>query len=191
MKKLFILAIVLLSASVSSFAQWNFDKGHSNLLFSVKHMSVTDFQGNFKSYTIDLTSAKEDLSDAKVTISIDAASVNTDIEARDKHIKSGDFFDVEKYANITFKSTSFKKVGDKKYKVKGDLTFHGVTKPIELDVTQNGTVTNPQNKKIITGFKVTGSFKRSDFGVGTSMPEFVVSDVVDLVANLEFNKDGK
>jgi len=108
---------------------------------------------------------------------------------RDTHLKSPDFFDAAKFPTLTFKSTSFKKVEGKKYKATGDLTMHGVTKPVTLDVTMNGPVTNesPRGKQTKVGFKIGGMIKRSDFGVGGSSTA-VVSDEIEVKANAEFNK---
>jgi polyisoprenoid-binding protein YceI len=187
MKKLLVLIAVSL-AYTTTFAQtWTLDKAHAKLGFAVEHMLVSDVEGAFKSFDAKVTSSKEDFSDAVIELTADAGSVSTESEMRDNHIKGPDFFDVAKYPSLTFKSQSLKKVDGKKYKMAGLLTFHGVTKPVELDVTFNGT--NSNAKKVIAGFKVTGSLKRSDFGIGNSVPNAVVGDEVSLLANVEFNKD--
>ena len=112
----------------------------------------------------------KDFTDAVVVMSADVNSINTESEARDKHLKSADFFDAAKYPVITFKSKTFTKVNDTSYKVTGDLTMHGITKTIELDaICRMGT--NPTNKKEVAGFKITGKVKRNDFGIGSSMPK--------------------
>ena len=116
-------------------------------------------------------------------------SINTDVEPRDKHLKSADFFDAEKMPTLSFKSTSFKKVKGKDYKMTGDLTMHGVTKPVTMNVVLNGTTTNPMSKKEMAGFKITGVVKRSDFGIGASMPDAMLSENVTLRINTEFSKN--
>jgi polyisoprenoid-binding protein YceI len=107
-------------------------------------------------------------------------------------LKSDKFFDAATYPTLTFKSTSFTKVEGKKYKVTGDLTMHGVTKPVTLDVIMTGPVTmdSPRGKQEKAGFKITGMLKRSDFKVG-SIPVAVVSDEVEIKANGEFAKQDK
>lgn len=188
MKKIAVVVSSLL-ISAASFAQtWTVDKAHSRLGFGITHMTISQFEGNFKSFEATITSSKEDFSDATFEISADVASINTDNERRDGHVKSPDILDAEKFPKLTFKSTSFKLVSGKQYKLTGDLTFHGVTKPVTLDVTLNGTVTNPQSKKTIAGFRFTGSFKRSDFGIAPNMPGAMLSDDVQLLANGEFVK---
>ena len=116
-------------------------------------------------------------------------SINTENEQRDKHLQSPDFFDAEKFPALTFKSTSFKKVSGKKYKVAGLLTLHGVSKPVELDVVFNGTVENPMSKKTMAGFNISGVIKRSEFGIATGMPATMLGDGVALQASTEFAKD--
>jgi polyisoprenoid-binding protein YceI len=190
MKKATIIAAALLISSATTFAQtWTADKAHSRLGFGVTHLTVTELGGTFNSIDAKFTSSKPDFTDAVIELSADVNSINTDNEQRDNHLKSPDFFDAAKFPVLSFKSTSFKKVADKKYKLSGDLTMHGVTKPVVLDVVLNGTSTNPMSKKTVAGFKITGTIKRSDFGVGPSMPVAIVSDEVTLNANTEFAKD--
>lgn len=189
MKKATIIAALLIS-SAATFAQtWTVDKAHSRLGFNVTHLSVAELGGTFNSIDAKITSSKPDFTDAVVELTADINSINTDNEQRDTHLKSADFFDAEKFPTLTFKSTSFKKVSDKKYKVSGNLTLKGVTKPVVLDVVLGGTTTNPMSKKPVVGFKITGNIKRSDFGVAASMPAAMLSDVVTLTAGTEFVKD--
>ncbi|GAB3903747.1 YceI family protein [Mucilaginibacter boryungensis] len=182
-------AVALLAFKPIADSTWTVDPAHSKLGFSITHMMVSDVDGTFKSFTATVTSSKDDFSDAVVNLSADVASVSTDNDARDKHIKTPDFFDVEKYPKMTFKSTSFKKTGDKTYKVTGDLTLKGITKSVTLDATYRGTYTNQMNKKTVAGFKVTGVVKRKDFNIGANFPTAALSDEVTLTANTEFVKN--
>jgi polyisoprenoid-binding protein YceI len=181
------LAVALLSFKFAD-SVWNLDKAHAKLGFSITHLMVSDTEGSFKKFDATIKATKEDFSDAVVELTADANSISTDNDQRDSHIKNADFLDVEKYPTVSFKSTSFKKVSDKKYKVKGNLTLHGVTKAVELDATAN-TGVNPMNKKTIAGFKVAGTIKRSDFGIGAKYPGAVLSDEIALSANAEFVKN--
>lgn len=191
MKKIgFVLvagAAMLLSFKALDSTTWSLDKAHAKLGFSITHLMVSDVEGSFKSFDATVTATKEDFSDAVVEMSADVASVNTDNEKRDEHLKSADFFDAAKFPKLTFKSKSFKKEGAG-YKITGDLTLHGVTKPVELTATAR-TGTNPMSKKTISGFKVTGKIKRTDFGIGASMPAAMLSEEVTLDANAEFAKN--
>jgi polyisoprenoid-binding protein YceI len=150
---------------------------------------VSSVEGNFKSFDAKITSSKADFSDAVIELTADVASIDTDSEKRDEHLKSADYFDVAKFPTLAFKSTSFKKVSEKKYKLVGNLTLHGVTKSVELDATLNGTAVHPYTKKTIAGFKVTGVIKRSDFGISPGTPTSALSDEVELNANAEFEKN--
>lgn len=186
MKKIAIIAAAILATS-STFAQttsWSLDKAHSRLGFSIGYLGISDIDGSFKSTDITVTAAKADFSDASVELTADVNSINTESDQRDGHLKSADFFDAAKFGTFTFKSTSTKKVSDKHYKVTGDLTLHGVTKTVVLDLVYNGTTTNPMSKKQIAGFKVTGPIKRSEFGIGAGFPAPMLSDVVNLDANI-------
>jgi len=193
MKKFATITIVAISALLFSFsakdnATWSLDKAHAKLGFTVTHLMISDVEGWFKSFDAKITSSKDDFSDAVVEMTADIKSINTDNEQRDTHLKSPDFFDAAKYPTLTFKSKTFKKVSDKNYKVTGDLTMHGVTKAIELDVMCR-VGTNPMSKKETAGFKITGMLKRSDFGIGSTMTSVMVGDEISIVANAEFVKN--
>lgn len=182
-------AVALLAFKPIADGNWSVDSAHSKLGFTVTHMMVSDVEGQFKNFTATITSSKDDFSDAVVDLSADVASVNTDNDARDNHIKGADFFNAAQFPKMTFKSTAFQKTGDKTYKVTGNLTLKGVTKPVVLDATFRGVYTNQMNKKTVAGFKVTGTVKRKDFGIGANFPTAAVSDEVTLVANAEFVKN--
>lgn len=187
MKKLNILAAFVLIAG-SAFAQtWAVDKAHAKLGFGITHMQLSEVDGNFKTFDATITSSKDDFSDAVFDISADIASIDTDMEMRDNDLKSEKYFDAAKFPKLTFKSTSLKKVEGNKYKLAGDLTLHGVTKPIEMDVIINGPVANPRDKKMMVGLKVSGTFKRTDFGIGGAGGAMLSEEVL-IVANGEFKK---
>ncbi len=190
MKKATIIAALLIASAASTFAQtWSVDKAHSRVNFTFTHLQIAELGGSFTSVDGKITSAKPDFTDASVEFSADINSINTGSEQRDKHLQTADFFDAEKFPKLTFKSTSWKKVADKKYKVAGNLTMHGVTKPVVLDVVLGGTTTHPQTKKPLVAFKITGTIKRTDFGVSPATPAMFVSDDVQLNANTEFAQD--
>lgn len=190
MKLTFVTAAFIILSPTAGFSQtWNMDKAHSQLNFGITHLGVSEIDGSFTSVTAKITSSKDDLTDAVVDLSAEVGSISTGNDQRNNHLKSADFFDAAKYPNLTFKSTSFKKTGAKTYEVTGDLSLHGVTKTVVLTATLNGTTTNPMSKKTVAGFKVTGTIKRTDFGIATSFPAAALSDEVALNANAEFIKD--
>ena len=189
MKQLFsFLFIAFLSSNLFAQTTWKADKAHSQVSFGVTHMGISEVEGLFNDFDATITASKEDFSDAQYNVVIEVPSINTGVEMRDNHLKSADFFDAEKYPKMTFVSKSSKKVADGKYKVTGDLTFHGVTKPVTLDVWHRGTVKNPKNGDVIAGFEIKGNIKRSNFNLGPDFPEAVLSDNVVIDVDAEFKK---
>ena len=142
--------------------------------------------GVFNDFDVTVNSSKPDFSDAVFELNAKVASIDTRVEARNNHLKSADFFDAEKYPNMHFKSTSVKSTGKNKFKLSGNLTLHGITKPVTMDLEYRGTVENPMSKKQTAGFQVTGVIKRSDFNLGSSFPAPMISDEVRIKADGEF-----
>lgn len=190
MKKVFILTLALGLFSTVAFSQWTNDKGHSRVAFIVQHHGISEVDGFFKKFEATLKAEKDDLSDASFEVSIETVSINTELEMRDNHLRSPDIFDAQKYPNITFKSTSFKKKKKNLYIMTGDITIKGITKPITLDVTLNGPVENPNKnaKNMQIGIKALGKIKRSEFTVGQNLSTAFVSDEIQLRITGEFNK---
>jgi len=187
MKKLAIIvsAFVFLTAFTTA-GIWKSDKAHSQLSFTVKHLGLAEVTGTFNDFDVTINSSKPDFSDAKIEFTADVNSIDTRVEQRDNHLKSADFFDAEKYPKMEFKSTSLKKDGKNAYKLTGDLTIHGVTKPVTMDLKHTGTIDHPQSKKPTAGFQLTGTLKRSDFGIGPKFPAPMISDEVQIKADGEF-----
>lgn len=191
MKKALILSAALI-VGIGSFAQsniWKTDNSHSNVKFSVSHLVVSDVEGNFKSFAGTVQSSKPDFTDAVIDFTVDINSINTDNEGRDKHLKSDDFFNAEKFPQMKFKSTSFKKVSGNKYALEGDLTIRDVTKRVKFDVVYGGTVKDPWGN-IKAGFKATGVVNRFDYNLKwntlTEAGGAVVGKEVNITLNLEF-----
>jgi len=188
MKKLLLFAVLLL-LQTSLFAQtatWKNDKMHSKLKFTVTHHLLSDVDGLFRNFNVTITATNPDFSDAVFELSADVSSINTEVEMRDNDLKSANFFDAARYPAIIFKSSSIKADGTNKYKLTGNLTMHGVTKLVTMDLWYRGTTENPMNKKPDAGFKLTGTLKRSDFNIGSKTPSAIVSDEVEIKADGEF-----
>ncbi len=166
---------------------WELDQAHSNLRFTVDHLMVSDIQGSIKIKEATLATPKEDFTDASVYLLADMTSIDTDNDARDEDLRKPDFFDTNKYPDMTFQSSSFKKVTNNKYEVIGLLTFHGISKQTTLEVVAS-TAIQPWDKKSIVGFKVNGTIKRTDFGISPTTPEAILSDEVSIIANVIFAK---
>ncbi len=176
---------------MSNLATWALDPTHSEAQFKVKHLVISTVTGTFKSFEGSFESDSEDFEGAAISFSLDTNSIDTNQEQRDGHLKSGDFFDVENYPKITFKSTSFTKKKGDDYKLVGDLTIKDVTKSVELEVELGGIAVDPYgNTK--AGFEVSGKINRKDFGLTwsaiTEAGAVVVGEDIKLQFNVQFIK---
>lgn len=194
MKKLNLIFALLLASFVTLQAQsnWNVDAAHSSIEFTVTHMVISEVTGKFGGFEAMASSSNDDFNNASIEFSADVSTINTGIEKRDAHLRSADFFDAEKFPKLTFKSSSFKKSKGNKYTLKGDLTMHGVTKQVELDVVYNGTIKDPYGQTK-AGFKVSGELNRADFGLTWNSTletgGVVVSEEVGITANIQLVKE--
>jgi len=143
---------------------WKFDKAHTNVGFKISHMVISDVTGKFQEFDGTLKAGKDDFDSASLEFTIQTASVNTNIEKRDKHLRSKDFFDAKNNPEIKFVSTTFNKTGNNTYKVIGNLTMHGVTREVTLDLIYKGTIVDPWGKTR-AGFKTTTKLNRYDYGL--------------------------
>jgi len=186
-----VIALFISFLSVNAQTKWNIDKVHSKVLFSVTHLIISEVTGEFKDFTGSIEYAKDDFSDAKIDFTVDVNSISTDNDMRDKHLKSDDFFNAEKFPQITFKGKSLTKVNDNNYKLTGDFTIRDVTKQITLDVIYNGTIKDPYgNTK--AGFKIIGQINRFDYNLKWNKlieaGGAVVGKTVTMTINLELQK---
>ena len=171
--------------------KWTQDASHSDVSFNVKHLVISSATGNFKDYSVTVLSDKEDFSDAKIDVTINTGSIDTDNENRDKHLRSDDFFNSEKYPAMTFKGRSLKKVGKNTYKLTGDLTIRNITKTVTLDVEFGGRIKDPWgNTK--AGFRIEGVINRFDYGLkwdkALETGGLVVDKDVRIICNIELTK---
>lgn len=183
-----LVAFFALTAFTSVVTTWNNDDAHSQLGFTVTHLGIADVSGTFNDFDVKINSTKPDFSDATFELTAKTASIDTRVEARNNHLKSADFFDVAKYPELTFKSTSIKKHGKDQYKLTGDLTMNGVTKSVTMDLKYRGSVVNQMSKANTAGFQLEGVIKRSDFKLGAGFPAPMISDEVRIKADGEFTK---
>lgn len=181
MLKRLALAVVLASASAAAFAApvtYKIDANHTNVTASWSHFGFSNPIANFGQADGFITYDPDNVGTSKVEVTIPLAGLDTRVAKFDEHLRSADFFDAEKYPTITFKSTKVEAAGDKKLRVFGDLTVHGVTKPVVLDTTINKIGEQPMAKRAAAGFDATTTIKRSDFGVDKYAPN--VSDNVTI-----------
>jgi polyisoprenoid-binding protein YceI len=142
---------------------WNFDPSHSSVGFSVRHLMISKVRGQFGKWTGTFEYDESDPTHSKLAVNIDATSIDTRDEKRDAHLRSPDFFDVEKYPELVFASTSIAPDGSD-FLVAGDLTIHGVTRPVQLKVESLGRTKDPWGGDRI-GFSATATIHRKDFGL--------------------------
>ncbi|KAF1025162.1 YceI family protein [Acinetobacter sp.] len=169
------LTLGLAVASVATFSvakpvDYKIDPTHTATVFTWNHFGFSTPSANFSDIqgTISVDNAKP--ADSSVNVTIPLSSLNTNVKALDEHLKTADFFDAEKYPNITFKSTKVQALGKNKYKITGNLTVKDVTKPVVLDAVLNKQGEHPMTKAQSIGFNATTSFDRSAFGVGAYVP---------------------
>ena len=145
-------------------ALWNIDPVHSAIHFSVRHMVVAKTRGRFGKFSGELSFDAANPSAGSVQVSIDSASIDTADGQRDAHLKSADFFDVEKFPQASFRSTKVEDVGGDRYRITGDLSIRGVTKPVVLEATYQGSGKDPWGGERL-GFSATTSVDRRQFGL--------------------------
>lgn len=189
--KTFITLAITLIAIYSSQAQtkWNLDNSHTNVKFTVTHMVISEVDGHFKDFSGTMTASKPDFTDANIEFTVKVASINTDNEQRDNHLKADDFFNAEKYPVMTFKSIAMKKLSANKYELSGNLTIRDVTRFVKFAVICGGTAKDPWgNTK--AGFKATATINRFDYGLkwNTLMEAggAMVGEDVTITINAEF-----
>jgi polyisoprenoid-binding protein YceI len=157
------LVIGLLAPTLGRAATWDLDPQHSSVAFAVRHMMISTVHGQFRTFSATATGDPAEPEKATIEATIDVASIDTGNEKRDTHLKSPDFFDVAQFPKMTFKSKTIEKAGADKYKVTGDLTMHGVTKEVVLEVEGPSKPITMGNTK--AGAHATARIKRKDFGI--------------------------
>ncbi|MEM7007767.1 MAG: YceI family protein [Thermodesulfobacteriota bacterium] len=170
-KKYTVVALLVFSiiaagqvSSNAEVAEYTIDQAHSQVIFKVKHLAISTVTGRFDVFEGSYAFDSEDISNSNVNADIKAASINTNEKDRDDHLRSKDFFDVEQYPDITFKSTSIKKADGENFEIVGDLTIHGVTKEVTLDAVFEGSAKDPRGNER-TAFVADGKIYRKDFGM--------------------------
>lgn len=171
---------------------WSFDTVHSSINFWVRHLMVAKVNGRFTKWSGTLAFDEKNLPASRAEIEIDVASIDTKEPQRDGHLRSPDFFDAEKYPTMVFKSTDVSKTDDG-FKLTGDLTLHGVTHPVSLDVEYNGRTTHPQFGERI-GFSARGHLNRKDWGLSWNQTldagGVMLGEKIELHFELEATKAG-
>jgi polyisoprenoid-binding protein YceI len=187
-----LLRVVTLTAVIFGFGagtasaeqeRYVFDKAHTQILFFVSHLGFSMMQGEFHDYDGEFIFDREDPSRSLVEVSIATASVDTDHDGLNEHLRTADFFDSETHPTMSFKSTSIERTGEDTGLITGDFTMLGVTRPVTLDVTFNKADVHPVSEKYIAGFSGSTTIKRSDYGMTYSVP--AVGDEVKVRLEVE------
>lgn len=167
---------------------WNIDGTHSSIGFTVRHMVFSKVRGRFATYTANLALDEADLTRSTIEVSIDAASIDTGTDQRDGHLRSPDFFDVEKYPQLRFRSTRIEKVDDESYRMIGELTIRDVTREVVLDVEATGKGKDPWGNERL-GFVAKTSFNRKDYGLNWNQlleaGGVLVGDKIDIELDIQ------
>lgn len=166
---------------------WTIDPAHSSVNFEIRHLGVTYVHGALGGVKGTVLLDDKEITTSKVEATIDATTVSTGVDARDKHLKSADFFNVAQFPALTFKSVKIVKV-DGKLKLIGDLTMTGVTKPVTLDVDGPAPAQKGMGGKTVSGFSASGVILRSDFGFGTKFAPPMLGDEVKFTIDIEMDK---
>jgi polyisoprenoid-binding protein YceI len=169
--------------------KWVIDPTHSEIQFKVKHLMITTVTGSFDIFEANIETDNEDFSKAKISFSADVASVSTGNADRDNHLKSPDFFDAATYPKLTFTATKYESVdNDGSYELYGDLTIHGITKNVRLEVEFGGVAKDPWGN-VKAGFTINGKISRKDFGLVWNAPTetggVLVSDEVKIACEVQ------
>ena len=179
-----MFAAAFVASPVTAFADsYALDPSHTHVGFKISHLGFSETYGNFEDVegTLELDDKKPE--DAKLEVTVKTKSLDSGFDARDEHVEGKDFLNVEEFPTMSFKSTKVTRTGEATADVTGDLTLHGVTKPLTLKVTLNKLGENPMSKKDIAGFSATGMLKRSDYGITTYLP--AIGDEVTLMISSE------
>lgn len=197
MRKLFLLGAAFIAfnlsfapivyaedkAETAKVEHYTFDKAHTQILFFVNHLGFSNSQGEFHEYDGFFNFDRENPENSKIDVTIKTSSIDMDDKEWDDHMKNEDFFHVEKFPTMTFKSTDIEVSGENTADITGDLTLLGVTKPVTLNVTHNKSGRHPYSGKYVSGFSATTTLKRSDFGMTYGLP--AVGDEVEIILEVE------
>lgn len=176
-------AIAFSSSSSAEPVEYEFDTVHSQIIFKINHLGYSNSFGKFPTFRGELTFDQEDWSNSSTSVEIKAASIDLENKKWNDHMKNADFFHVDKYSKLSFKSTKLEKTGDNTGVLHGDLTILDKTRPVTLDLTLNKAGIHPMSEKQHVGFSARGTIKRSEWGMTYGVP--AVADDVHIIIEVE------
>ncbi len=182
-----LLTTALVTAPLAASAEpWNLDRGHASITFTVSHFGFSDVPGQFRAFDAEIDFDPKNIGATQASFTIDAASFDTNLAARDEHVLSPDFLDVAEYPTITFVSTGVEQTGETTATITGDLTIKNVTNEITFEAVLNKLDASPFDPSLqIAGFTITGEIDRTEFGVDTYAP--AIGAVLPVTINLELS----
>lgn len=182
---MFFLAVLFTATGLMAQSQYKVDPMHTSVNFKVKHMGITFVSGKFDKFDGGVIGSLDKLEDSRVFFNVETASVNTSVQMRDDHLRSADFFEVEKFPAMTFESTSIEKVDDKKYKLNGKLQIKDVTKDVTFDVIYGGVVKGEDGSETV-GFIAKNTINRLDYNIAYDPDGAGIGKDVAITLFLEF-----
>lgn len=185
-KHIFIVLISILIPAAMLAQTWKNDPPHSRMEFTISHNLISELGGVFNDYTITAQGAEADFSDATIDVVVMTKSIDTQVDQRDEHLRSPDFFNVAKFPEMRFKSNQVRQTDGNTFLVTGDLTLNGISKTVDFTMIHNGSFI--KDGKTTSGITVSGNILRSDFNVGSDFPIAVIGDKVKLRINAEMKK---
>lgn len=187
MKKHILIVFISLLIPTAILAQtWKNDPPHSRMEFTISHNMISELGGVFNDYTITAQGAETNFSDATVEVVVQTKSIDTQVDQRDEHLRSPDFFNVAKFPEMRFKSNQIRQIDGNIFLLTGELTLHGISKKVDLTMEHNGVFV--KDGKTTSGITVSGSILRSDFNLGPDFPIAVIGDKVTLRISAEMQK---
>ena len=188
-KMISLLAVTMFALTAYSQKVLVSDGAHSRIQFTIIHLGISDITGSFDKAEMTIAANDKNFTDSQIAFNADVNSINTHIEARDTHLKSADFFDAATYPKMDFVSTTIEQgKANNYYTLNGNLTMHGVTKPVSLTLIYRGSVVDKKSKKETFAYQVMGTVKRSDFAIGGKFPEAMLSDMVRIKGDFELKQ---
>lgn len=181
----FLMAFMLIGIAPAraEIETYGFDKDHTQIIFGVNHMGYTTSRGKFMDFDGSIEFNRSEPAKSKVDVTIQTNSIEMGTDLWNEHVMAANLLDATTYPTMTFKSTDIEVTGDTSAKIKGDLTLHGITKPVVLDVIFNNASKAPMGEDYKAGFSATANLKRSDFGIDYGIP--MVGDEVDIMIEVE------
>jgi polyisoprenoid-binding protein YceI len=181
--------VLLTAAAWAQGSEWQIDPAHTSLAFTVRHMGISNVHGHFAKFSGSATIDDSDITKSSVNVTIDATSIDTNVQMRDNDLRSPGYFDAQQFPTITFKSKSVSKAGDNKLKVVGDLTMHGVTKEVTLDV-DGPSAPIKMGPNMRRGLAATTTVNRKDFGIGSKPSSASVGEQIKIDIDAELTQPG-